>query len=369
MRKADTLCNLLVFGCAHAAVDATCAAVLFSIPGLYKINPEDFFHLILLYNLLAFGLQPLCGRAVDYFRLPREAAIVGCGLLAISMGGLSWSPLGSTLLAGIGNAFFHIGAGTISLNLTPNRASAPGIFVAPGALGLVVGIIAGQRGYFSPVPLTLLLLLLSIGMCLIKIPQIDYTRDGDRQIGFQFILALVLLFGSVVIRSLIGLAINYSWKSDILLLILLTTGVSIGKAVGGILADRYGWLRISGAALLISGPLVALGINVPWLGIAGMLFFNMTMAVTLVAIARLFPGRPGFAFGLPCLALFMGALMAFTEIRVAFTNQWIVFAVILISSFMLIGGLGLLRMVACVLNGQASRREHEHPGSSLRRTV
>lgn len=134
-------------------------------------------------------------------------------------------------------------------------------------------------------------------MCLLKDPTIDYTRDDDERIAFRFILVLMLLFGSVVIRSLVGLAINYFWKSDIWLLILLTTGVSIGKAVGGVLADRYGWLRIAGAALLISGPLVALGINVAWLGITGMLFFNMTTAVTLAAIAGLFPGRPGLAFG------------------------------------------------------------------------
>jgi threonine/homoserine/homoserine lactone efflux protein len=34
----------------------------------------------------------------------------------------------------------------------------------------------------------------------------------------------------------------------------------------------------------------------------------MTMPVTLVAIADLFPERPGFAFGLTCLALIAGAL-------------------------------------------------------------
>ncbi len=339
MSQSVTAINLAVFGATHAVVDAACAGLLFSVPILHNVTPNDFFYMILLYNVLAFGFQPLCGRLVDHFRSPRLSAIVGCGLLAGAAVGVSFQPISSVILAGVGNALFHIGGGTVSLNLTPNRASAPGIFVAPGAIGLAAGIFIGKSGWFAPLPFVLLLAALCVGISLIKIPDIDYVRDDHSDIGSLLLQALSLLFVSVVIRSLVGLAVVYPWKSDILSLTLLILAVAGGKALGGILADRYGWRKVTTAALITSAPLVAFGMTVPWLGMLGMLLFNMTMAVTLAAVAGLFPGRPGFGFGVPCLALLMGGLLTVTDVGLAFTDHSVVITVILLSAATLWGGL------------------------------
>jgi FSR family fosmidomycin resistance protein-like MFS transporter len=81
--------------------------------------------------------------------------------------------------------------------------------------------------------------------------------------------------------------------------------------VGGFLADRFGWIDLSMVALLAAAPLLAFSGGDLWLALPGLLLFQMTMPVTLVAMLRLMPGRPALAFGLPCLALIAGALPAY----------------------------------------------------------
>ncbi len=88
----------------------------------------------------------------------------------------------------------------------------------------------------------------------------------------------------------------------------LTTALVLGKAAGGVLADRYGRIFVGVGALVASLPLLFFATRSPAAGVAGMLLFNMTMPVTLVAVADTLDERPGFAFGLTCLALMTGAL-------------------------------------------------------------
>jgi FSR family fosmidomycin resistance protein-like MFS transporter len=80
------------------------------------------------------------------------------------------------------------------------------------------------------------------------------------------------------------------------------------KSLGGVLADRIGWIETVGGALLISAVLLVMPGPGPVPLLAGLLFFQMTMPVTLVAVGRLMPARPGTAFGWTCLALAVGAV-------------------------------------------------------------
>lgn len=140
--------NLFVYGTTHAVVDGICAAVIFSILKNQIVSVTEFISLVILYNALAFGLQAIFGLATDYFKSPRAAAFLGCILTGISAMTFLSFPVMAIIFAGLGNALFHIGGGSISLNLTPKRAVAPGIYVAPGALGLFVGTMLGKSGQF-----------------------------------------------------------------------------------------------------------------------------------------------------------------------------------------------------------------------------
>ena len=113
--------NLLAFGLAHAAVDATSTGVLFAAGLMHGIPLDEFYYLVLLYNLLAFALQPLWGRVFDRVQVPRLFAVLGCLIVMASATMFDGWCLLAVFLAGTGNAMFHVGAGSICLNLTPNR--------------------------------------------------------------------------------------------------------------------------------------------------------------------------------------------------------------------------------------------------------
>jgi FSR family fosmidomycin resistance protein-like MFS transporter len=335
--------NLFVYGTAHAVIDAICAAVIFTILKNKIVGIPEFFSLVVVYNVFAFGLQAGFGLIVDYFKSPRAAALLGCVFTGISALVFLYFPIMAIIFAGVGNALFHIGGGSISLNLTPQKASAPGIYVAPGALGLFIGTMLGKNGQFIVWPFILLLILMCFLMLTVKKPEMDYEKERVIKNKFNYFEAILLLiFLSVAVRSLVGFVIVFPWKSDISLLVVLTFAVVLGKGLGGIMADKFGWIRVAVGALLLSIPFLVFGASNPYLAITGMFLFNMTMPVTLVALSNILPGRPAFAFGLTCLALILGAIPVFTGSKSIFNNTTTIFTIIFISAVALYIGLQLL---------------------------
>jgi FSR family fosmidomycin resistance protein-like MFS transporter len=335
--------NLIVYGTMHALIDATCAGVIFTISKKELVSTPDFYNLVLLYGILAFGLQALLGLALDYYKAPRVTALAGCILTGVSTFLFWFFPFWGVVLAGLGNALFHIGGGTISLNLTPQKATAPGIFVAPGAFGLFAGTLIGKSGLFTAWPFLVLLFIFSILMFAIRKPEIDYDRKRETEKKLNYFgIIFLFIFLAVAIRSLVGFVLVFPWKSNSLLALLLTMGVVLGKASGGILADKIGWVKVAVGASLWSIPFLVFGANIYYLAIFGIFLFNMTMPITLTALSNMLPGRPAFAFGLTCLALLLGdfpILMGYGEIL---NYPLLIFAVILASASCLNSGLQML---------------------------
>lgn len=320
---------MAVYALAHAAVDACCAVLLWSAYHDGRLTAGTAWSAFLLYNLLAFAMQPLVGLAADRLHAGRGTAASGALLTAVAVP-LALLP-GATgvavVLAGLGNAMFHVGGGIVSLTAAPGRAGPVGVFVAPGAAGLAAGILAGKTGG-TGWPFAAVLLVLAVILAIAPQPRFAAGRPaGPDAIGMTDsrlippqpslattgMVAAVLLLVVVGIRSYVGLTLALPWKSEFWLLVALTAAVVTGKALGGLLGDRLGWRPVAVTALLVSLPLLALGGDSPVAGIAGMLAFNLTMPVTLAAVAAMLPrGREGFAFGLTCLALFIGAAPALT---------------------------------------------------------
>jgi FSR family fosmidomycin resistance protein-like MFS transporter len=332
--------NLFVYGTAHALIDAICAGVVFSILKSQLLKPEIFGILVIVYNMLAFGTQTIFGSICDFLKTPRTSAILGCILVGAAAYTFLHSPILAVVLAGTGNALFHVGGGSISLNLNPQKATAPGIFVAPGALGLAIGTLLGKNGQFTAWPFVIALSFFSVLMFIVQKPKMDYKKElpvNQKFNYFEFILLLILF--AIAIRSMVGMAIEFPWKTNTNLLILVTLAVVLGKGTGGFLADKFGWRRIALGALVLSIPFLVFGANIPILAIIGMFLFNITMPVTLVAISNILPGRPGFAFGLTCLALLIGSLPAFSSLKNFLGLPIVVFIIIIISAIALYFGL------------------------------
>jgi FSR family fosmidomycin resistance protein-like MFS transporter len=117
--------------------------------------------------------------------------------------------------------------------------------------------------------------------------------------------------------------------------------VVLGKVLGGILADRFGWSVVALSGLALSAFLLTFFAPDPALAIAGTFLFNLSMPVTLACLADMLPGRAGFAFGLTALALIVGALPAFTPFHTLTGGAGFIFAAILVSIAALYGGLRL----------------------------
>ncbi|MGE5448055.1 MAG: hypothetical protein ACM3PR_06810 [Bacteroidales bacterium] len=326
---------LSVYGITHALVDAACIMLVL---GGIDVR-EDLLAYLMLYNVLAFGLQLPFGWILDRLRQPVVTAILGVVLVSASLM-LFLYPLAAIILAGIGNALFHVGGGTVALNLRPHKAALPGVFVAPGGIGLFAGALILKLNGFHPLMLALPLLLMGSLMLVVKTPQVLYSAKNDK-LGSALDLAILLLLITICIRSMVGLSIEFPWKSNQLLLITLTASIALGKALGGSMADYFGWIKIAVGGLIIASILLVFGQQSAIAGMTGLFFFNLTMPVTLVAISNVLPGRPGFSFGLATLAILAGALPTFFHYKTLFAAP--IIPLIIVSALTLFKGLKIIQ--------------------------
>jgi FSR family fosmidomycin resistance protein-like MFS transporter len=269
---------------------------------------------VLAYDVLAFAGQVPLGWLVDRLALRRGAALLGVVLAAAGLLLGERAGYAVVLLAGLGNALFHLGAGAMVLAGGREKAAPAGVFVGPGALGLGIGLLLGRR--FVTVPTWPWLFGLAAAVVLVLAVSLRERPDDAPEpaptLRPMTSLALAtLLCLSVAVRSLVGTVGCDACDKTLFLAIAVPCAGCLGKMVGGFLADRFGWIDLSMVALLAAAPLLGFSGGDLWLALPGLLLFQMTMPVTLVAVLRLMPGRPALAFGLPCLALIAGALPAY----------------------------------------------------------
>jgi FSR family fosmidomycin resistance protein-like MFS transporter len=303
--------RLAALGFTHAAVDGACAALLFGAVAAGRIPAGLSLELFLAYNVLAFALQPAFGWLVDALAAERLAAVTGAlaTAFALPLASLPGCFVPGLVLAGAGNAIFHVGGGSSSLRQRPGSAAAPGLFVAPGAAGLALGTLWGRAGGSAWLPVALL----GVGAAAVALlptpPAENPARPTSRPVpraGYaEAAAALVLLV--IAARSFTGFALSMPWKAQLPWLAAYTAAVVLGKAAGGVLADGAGRARVAVGALAFSAPVLVLAPVFPIAGVLGMFAFNMTMPVTLVALSDVVPEHPGFAFGLASLAIVAGA--------------------------------------------------------------
>jgi len=332
----------LAYGLQHALVDASCAALLIHQRAVGMMDPLTVYLLLFVYNGLAFGLQFFVGFVADRGGRYRPCMLASYPLLAIGLLLGDLVPTLAVMLVGVGNALFHVGAGAAILRLSPERSSEAGLFVAPGALGLAIGAVYGNTPALNITPFLLLLLLSAVATFGLGAPEsatpapMLAVAAGREDLAT---LAVGALLGSVAIRALVGTAIGLAYRVEPSVLPWLALAAFLGKATGGLLADRVGWVRASVGALLLSAPLLSFLSGIPALAVVGMLLFQMTMPVTLLAVYRALPQQAGLAFGLPCLALLLGTLPAFIVPSAWLTGPLLALVLTLVSAAALLLGL------------------------------
>ena len=342
------------FSTAHFLVDLCCIFLetAYLLPGAG--DRRAWLWCVLVYNFFAFACQLPAGIFGDRQKKPWLLAGSGCFLVAAAylltaacLKTGAWflpgngqlpaaqasgaaGPLPLLLLisaaAGIGNSCFHVGGGIDLLRRSGGNAAIPGIFVSTGAFGVWLGpVLAAKQsaralGLFSGCALMIL-----TGAVLTRTHFLRKERTKADGAGRDTVpgsasaaargtvlSAALCLFTAVLFRSYAGTIMRYGWKRAFLAF-LFTAGIVFGKMLGGIIGDRAGWRRTAVVSLAVSGFLFLAADRSAVCGIAAVFFFNMTMPLTLSALAKMYPDREGMAFGLTTLALFLGTLPSIAE--------------------------------------------------------
>lgn len=305
-----------VYSILHFFVDGICALAMFG----WFVSQKNSHWYFLAYNFCAFVLQMPFGAFLDmlimnykgkkknvYLQLPYIIAFWGIGLTVL---GAIIHPI----VLGIGNALFHVGGGVGVIyedHAHHWKGKALGIFVAPGALGLFLGTqIAKMEIHSWDMVVFALSSFIVVGLIFL-LKRMVSSRTMDVTIYFldekrAYILAIGC-FLVVILRSYVGMAVSFSWKSGFALGLVCVLAVVLGKMAGGILAEKIGIKN----TILISLWIAAIGYRFSEnmiLGIIALFAFNMSMPVTLYLLVRKFKELPGFAFGLLTFALFLGYL-------------------------------------------------------------
>lgn len=293
-----------LYSIAHFLVDGICAWAMFG-----RLSGD--YGGILVYNFCAFALQFPLGAVLDRLsgrKAPLLFAAAGC---ALTLAGAFTGPA----VLGLGNALFHVGGGVDVIwedQRKRLRGQALGVFVAPGAMGLYLGTLMAKGGQLSP----LLLVPAALVMIVLLLPV--RKRSGDIEIptptGKHPLWLTLCCFAVVVLRSHVGMAVGFPWKSGFLAFAAVAA-VVLGKMAGGVLAARFGARRVTVVSLTIAAVGYALG-DSPAFGLMALLCFNMTMPLTLYALWRRFPEYPGACFGALTLALFLGFLPTYYGLEI-----------------------------------------------------
>lgn len=299
---------LFINSTAHFLVDALCVTLLLSAGA----EGDTLSLAVVLYNTLAFSGQCLVGLLVD--RVKHEMHFDAGAMLLVALGfALPLPFLLRVCAVGVGNAFFHVAAGTMTLKTGRGQARNLGIYVAPGAFGVTLGTYFPQFGGY----LAAGLLFCAAAACYFwpRTPMTLEYRPEAEDNGKPFPLAPILLLTcAVAVRAVGGSAVSFSWKTGMGAAFLMTAFVFAGKALGGFICDRIGACKTALLSVLPAAVCIAFFSGNPALSLLGQLLLNFTMPVTLWLMYRAIPGEPAFAFGLAASALWPGTIagMLFT---------------------------------------------------------
>lgn len=315
--------TILIYSFGHFVIDLASAYIILSVTD--SIAKASVYYL--LYNFLAFALQLPVGLIAD--KLGGFSGFAVIGILSAVIGALTIrAPIVSVAACGIGNCFYHVGGGAAVLYRYEGFSKA-GIFVSVGAIGLFIGRIMRTR-----VSVYVIIGILLFCALIIVIADRRYDRVNlSLKIKKRATAAVICIFTVTVLRSYASMSL-FPAMPTFILSVISVVGIALGKALGGIFADIVSVKTVSVLSLLLSAICFILP-NSAIFGVLSMLFFNMSMPLTLTILTRVYRGAKAFAFGVLTLALFIGFLPTCFNLAI-----YIPFTVVcLISLLLLIGGI------------------------------
>ncbi len=285
----------LLLGIGHGLSDAS-AGLLVGL--IIRQRAQDMNAQILLYNLVAFGLQPLAGMLFDRIRQPKHGAAVG---LLITVTGLLITPLNlniAIMLIGIGSACLHAGGGSVAITSTPGKASAAGVFAAFGVIGLTVGGMASIN--YSDIAENILILLLIILATIIWVVPHVSSELVERTSSPMPVSLLIIFFLviAIALRSTVWVGTQIRVERYTSAALWLAIAAGTGKLVGGFAADRWGWKRWGLVVLAGAGVLLVFSDFSLLALMVGALLLQSVTPLSIAAVGRSLPKSPALAASL-----------------------------------------------------------------------
>ena len=323
-RKTLTLMMLAV---CHLLVDGVSAAVILGQDG------GPLLVAVLVYDTCAFTTQCVVGMLPDRIGHGKELVLVSA--VVIAFGVLLPVPIMiKAIVVGLGNSLFHVSGGYITLKGSQSMGPL-GVFVAPGAIGLFIGTVFPKVRLLFTAALVVMAELIILA-CDTEDDEDDYDPDYEDDFesdakcvntgeqgfdrgeagtatraipdGERILLAGMLLI-AVAARAVGGSAVTYPWKTGIAAGAMLVFAVFLGKALGGVIADRVVIRPAAVVSVAAASVLLVFFSSMMAPSLIGQFALNISMPITLYLIYQLFPDRPGFAFGLAASALWPGTLI------------------------------------------------------------
>ena len=139
-----------------------------------------------------------------------------------------------------------------------------------------------------------------------SVDKFNYVKDS---INSNLVIIIAVLV--VIVRGYMGYGIPTSWNKTVIQTVMLFSAMGIGKALGGVLSDIVGVRKTAIMSTLLAVPFLCFGDNIMIVSLIGLMFFSMTMSITLGILVSKLKDIPGLAFGLTTIGLFLGSVPAF----------------------------------------------------------
>ena len=279
-------------------------------------NNSRFVWLVpFIYDGMAFVPQAIIGYISDKF--PRiKFSIIGMFMMFVSyvmFFGMNVNVYIALIILCLGNACVHINGAEVTLKTSNGKLSHSAIFVAGGSFGVILGKILASS--IIPFWVILILIITTIPFIMLagtyqnKNDNCEKFNYANKKISPKIIIFLAVLV--VMIRGYIGYGLPTSWNKTIIQTVILYFTMGLGKALGGILSDAFGIRKIAVISTLAAIPFLYFGENIMIISLIGVMFFSMTMSITLAILVSALKKTPGLAFGLTTIGLFLGTVPIF----------------------------------------------------------
>lgn len=322
---------MFIYSICHFIVDFVC--VIFVIGKLVPLasTVENAIMAAVVYNFFAFAFQVPLGYLLDKFKTYKYVAIIGFGLIGVCYLINIKNIMILAAIVGIGNALFHLEGGVNAYALSKGKAFLNGLFVAPGALGVFLGTMFNSELIVSYIPMALITIAIMI-LFLVQAQDVNGELNKIKTNNFSVksgLIIAILIGVSIIVRSIGGSAIVYTWKTGFALGFLYTLAVVFGKAFGGLIADKFGLFKVAGISLILSAICLVLGHNYHILAYVGIFLFNIPMSITLIILENALTKKIACAVGLNTMFLFIGYLICFIDITI--DNNYVLVGSILLA--------------------------------------